>query len=69
MRHTKDWKDKIVRHLGMRAAWKVEWLREDLMDNVITKEESAPALAGAFLTLWKGEVVLRWEDTTRRILF
>lgn len=53
----------------MRAAWKVDWLREDLMDNVITKEGSAPTLAGAFLALWKGEVVLRWEDTTRRILF
>ena len=59
MRHTKDWKDKIVRHLGMRAAWKVEWLREGLMGNVITKEESAPALAGAFLTLEEGNGIRR----------
>lgn len=52
----------------MRAAWKVDWLRENLMDNVITKEESAPTLAGAFLALWE-ENGIKGEDTLRRILF
>ena len=39
----------------MRAAWKVDWLRENLMDNVITKEESAPDFSrGVFGVVERG---------------